>query len=169
MSDPLIMRPDFPEGYVDNPTHFLTWEEVEHKLIEAQHYWLGSVRPNGRPHAIPKWAVWVQGRIYFDGSPQTRHARNIVHNPFVTVHLESGEKAVIVEGVARALTPTPELAQALAHAYTDKYAAWGYAPPPDTWDQGGLFEIEPRTIIAWNRFMDDPTKFVFPATPAATL
>lgn len=166
MTPPDVMRPRFPEGYVNNPQRLMTWEEVESQLVAARHYWLGSVRPDGRPHAIPKWAVWVEGRAYFDGSPQTRHGRNIAQNPYVTLHLESGEKVVIVEGVAGAITPSRELAETLAHSYTAKYAAWGYAPTPDTWDEGGLFEIAPRTVIAWTSFTEDPTRFVFPSTGA---
>jgi nitroimidazol reductase NimA-like FMN-containing flavoprotein (pyridoxamine 5'-phosphate oxidase superfamily) len=106
--------------------------------------------------------VWVNGRLYFDGSPQTRHARNIAANPFISLHLESGEKAVIVEGTARELKPARELAVKVAQAYTGKYAAAGYSPQLDSWDAGGLFEITPHTVIAWNSFTDDPTKFVFP-------
>lgn len=165
MTTPHITRPYFPKGYVDNPIGLLTWEQVEAKLVEAKHYWLCSVRPNSRPHAIPKWAVWVNGRIYCDGSPQTRHARNIALNPFVSVHLESGEKAVIVEGTARDMKPAPALAVEVAKAYSVKYAAAGYSPEPDSWDAGGLVEIVPHTIIAWNSFTEDPTKFVFPTSP----
>jgi len=47
------------------------------RLDEAKNYWLCSVPPDGRPHVIPKWAVWVDDKIYYDGSPQTRHAKNI--------------------------------------------------------------------------------------------
>lgn len=161
MPTPKITRPQFPPGYVEHPKRLLQWEEIEQKLIEAKHYWLCSARPDGRPHSIPRWAVWFEGRIYYDGSPQTRHAQNIARNPHVSVHLESGEKAVILEGTSKEITPTPELAQQLAQAYSAKYAALGYAPDPHTWDNGGLFAITPRTVIAWNSFMDDPTKFVF--------
>ena len=163
MNTPQVTRPRFPKGYVDNPQRLLAWEPVAAGLAEAKHYWLCSVRPNSRPHAIPKWAVWVNARLYFDGSPETRHARNIAANPFVSVHLESGERAVILEGTAQEIRPTPDLAAAVAQAYAAKYAAAGYAPALDTWAAGGLFEITPRTVIAWTSFSEDPTKFVFPA------
>ena len=161
MTTPQVTRPHFPQGYVDNPKRFLSWEQVEQKLAEAKHYWLCSVRPNSRPHAIPKWAVWINGHIYFDGSPQTRHARNIEINPFVNVHLENGEKVVILEGTVKEIIPSPELAISIAQAYSAKYASSGYSPEPNTWEAGGLFEIKPHTVIAWNSFAEDPTKFVF--------
>jgi nitroimidazol reductase NimA-like FMN-containing flavoprotein (pyridoxamine 5'-phosphate oxidase superfamily) len=160
MMDPKISRPHFPPGYLENPKAFVPWGHVEKRLIEALHYWLCSVRPNGHPHAVPKWAVYVQGKIYFDGSPETRHARNISENPQVVLHLESGEDVIIVEGTAKASgKPAPELALQIAQAYANKYVTRGYAPEPSQWDEGGLFEITPRTVIAWTQFTDDPTRF----------
>jgi hypothetical protein len=135
---------------------------VEQRLAEAKNYWLCTVRPNGHPHVVPKWGVWVDGKIYFDGSPDTRHARNILENPAVALHLESGDEAVILEGTARAVQkPSPGLAGQVARAYSAKYAALGYAPGPDQWDNGGLYEISVRIALAWTKFTDDPTKFVF--------
>ena len=161
MNQPQITRPHFPEGYVDNPQAFVAWSYVEQRLTSAKNYWLCSTRPNGHPHAVPKWAVWVGDKIYFDGSPETRHARNIARNPQVTLHLESGDDVIIVEGEARMLPkPLPELAEKVAQAYVTKYAALGYSPKPDQWDNGGLFEITPHTVLAWTQFTEDPTKFV---------
>jgi nitroimidazol reductase NimA-like FMN-containing flavoprotein (pyridoxamine 5'-phosphate oxidase superfamily) len=162
MADPKITRPHFPKGYLEHPKAFLPWSHVEQRLSEAVHYWLCSVRPNGYPHAVPKWAVYVGGKIYFDGSPETRHARNIFENPHVVVHLESGEDVVIVEGIAKASgRPTPELAIELVKSYARKYAERGYIPEPHQWDEGGLFEIIPKTVMAWTQFTDDPTRFTF--------
>lgn len=162
MQPPVASRPRFPQGYVDHPTKWLSWSQVEQRLAEARHYWICSTRPNGRPHAIPKWAVWVDGRVFFDGSPETRHARNLAANPFVVLHLESGAEAVIVEGTAREIRrPAPELAAKIARAYAAKYAEMGYAPEPSQWDAGGLYQLTPRTVIAWTNFTENPTKFTF--------
>lgn len=125
---------------------------------EAKNYWLCSVYPDGRPHAIPRWAVFVDEKFYYDGSSKTRHARNIVENPRVSLHLESGDQVVILEGTARpAEKPSPGLAQ----AYRVKYAAHGYAPKPDQWDEGGLYVFTIQKAIARTNFLADPTKFVF--------
>ena len=161
MSQPQGVRPYFPEGYVDDPKSLLPWSHVEQRLTAAKNYWICSVRPNGKPHAIPVWAVWIDGSIYFDGSSKTRHARNIAQNPNVAIHLESGDEALIVEGVTQVLpTVTPELGKRLSQAYTKKYAKEGYAPKPDQWNDGGLFQVRPQVVLAWTTFKDDPTKFV---------
>lgn len=165
MSEPKISRPHFPKGYIDHPTALLPWSQVEQRLVEARNYWLGTVRPDGRPHVIPKWGVWVDGRFYCDGSPQTRHARNIALNPHVTLHLESGDNVVIIEGTAReAPRPTPQLGKKIAEAYRVKYASLGYAPEPTQWDEGGLYEVTPRLALAWTSFTQDPTRFEFEQT-----
>lgn len=161
MSAPLISRPQFPEGYLLDPKGLLSWEQVETRLVEARNYWLCTVRPNQRPHAIPLWGVWVEGKLYFDGSPQTRHARNIAANPQVSVHLESGDQVVILEGTAGETIPAIELAEKIAQAYGLKYASLGYSPAPDSWNAGGLFAVQPRKVIAWTSFTDDPTRFTF--------
>jgi hypothetical protein len=155
-------RPGFPKGYVDHPRSFLTWEWVARRLTESRHYWLCSVRPNGHPHVVPRWAVYLDGRIYYDGSPETRHSRNIESNPNVSVHLESGMEAIILEGMAQtAQRPSPELGTRLSQEYKRKYKELGYAPEPHSWDEGGLFVFTPRQCIAWTKFSEDPTKFIF--------
>lgn len=155
------MRPTFPKGYVDNPSSEVAWEYVEQRLRESLNYWLCTVRPNGRPHVIPRWGVYLDGKFYYDGSPETRHARNLESNPQASLHLESGSNVVIMEGVAQpAGKPDPEFAVRLAEAYRAKYAGEGYSPEPTQWDGGGLFVFTPRQCIAWTVFFENPTKFV---------
>ena len=157
-----ISRPKFPKGYVDKPTSYLTWDWVATQLTEARHYWLCSVRPNGRPHVVPRWGVFLDNKFYYDGSPETRHARNITENPCVTLNLENGEQAIILEGVSQpAGKPDPEFAKRLAEAIGKKYAERGYSPAPDQWDEGGLFVFTPHQCIAWTVFTENPTKFEF--------
>ena len=162
MTAPKISRPKFPPGYADKPASSLTWDWVAAQLAASLHYWLCSVRADGRPHAVPRWGVFIEDAFYYDGSPETVHARNIETNPNVTLHLESGEKAIIMEGISRgADKPNPAFADQLAKAIGEKYAALGYSPKPDQWDEGGLFVFTPRQCIAWTVFHDNPTKFVF--------
>jgi Pyridoxamine 5'-phosphate oxidase len=168
-----ITRPHFPPGYVEHPKAQVSWEQVAGQLREATHYWLCSVRPpsraaaragraDGRPHCVPRWGVYLDGKFYYDGSPETRHAQNILQNPHVSLHLESGEQAVILEGRSEpAGKPSAQLAERLSAAMCAKYADLGYAPGPEQWDQGGLYVFTPRQCIAWTVFTEDPTKFVF--------
>jgi hypothetical protein len=157
-----ITRPRFPKGYVDKPVSYLTWDWVAAQLAESKNYWLCSVRPTGTPHVIPRWGVFMDGRLYYDGSPETRHARNLEVNPYISVHLEDGMQAIILEGTSQpAGKPSPEFGKRLAREYGRKYKTLGYAPKPNSWDKGGLYVFTPRQCIAWSKFNEDPTKFIF--------
>lgn len=161
MAEPKVTRPYFPPGYVDNPRETVSWEYVVQRLSESKNYWISSVRPDGRPHTVPRWGVFLDGKFYYDGSPETRHARNIAENPHVTLHLESGDQAIIAEGTSVAAgKPTPELDRRLVEALGAKYTPFGYTPEPHQWDEGGLYVFTPRKVLAWTVFNVDPTKFV---------
>lgn len=136
--------PDTDEG-------LLPWEWAEDQLTRAENYWFATTRPDGRPHSSPTWAVWLDGKLYFDGSPEARRLKNIAANPNVSVHLESGKEVVIIEGTARMHSgaPSPDLAKRLAEAFAAKYKGYDYAPSPDQWDEGGLYVMEPRIGLGW--------------------
>lgn len=169
---PVRERPVFPEGYglPDNDEGLLTWAQVEERLVAAEHYWLATVRPDGRPHVIPRWGVWVDDRFYYDGAPTTVHARNLAANPACTLNLESGVESVIVEGISEPSRADADgLGARLAGAFA-KYHAAGYQPGSDSWsgaDGGGLRVLHPHRAMAWFSFPTDATRFRFPGRGAA--
>ena len=113
---------------------------------------------------MPAWAVWLDGTLYFEGSPATRRARNVASNPAVVVHLESGDEVVILEGEAREVgKPERVLAERLSAAFTAKYAPtkWEYRPTPEQWDRGGLWAMRPRRAFGWSDFPADTTRWQF--------
>jgi len=161
MKTPKLSRPKLPQGYADNPVSYVDWEWVAAQMNDAKHYWMCSVRPDGRPHVVPRWGVFIDNKFYYDGSPETRHAQNIMENSQVSLHLESGSQAVIMEGSSKpAGQPDPEFAKKLAEAISGKYTSDGYSPKPDQWDEGGLYVFIPRQCIAWTVFYENPTKFI---------
>ena len=165
-AQPSTDRPVLPEGYglPETSSGQLTWAQVEPHLEQAMHYWLSSVRPDGRPHSVPRWGVWMDGRFWYDGAPTTRHTRNVEVNPAVTLTLESGTQVVIVEGESVATRADPEgLGARLSQAFT-KYADSDYSPGSDSWsgqDGGGLRVITPHRVLAWFDFPKDCTRFSF--------
>jgi len=77
-----------------------SWAEVALRLAQARSYWIVTHRPDGRPHAAPVWGVWLDGRVCFSTSPSSVKARNLAADPRVTVHLESADNVVILDGTA---------------------------------------------------------------------
>jgi len=162
MNTPKISRPKLPKGYADNPASYVDWAWVAEQMTASKNYWLSSVRPNGHPHVVPRWGVFIDNKFYYDGSPETRHAQNIMKNPHVSLHLESGNQVVMMEGTSTpAEKPTPDFANQLAQAIGNKYSDQGYSPEPTQWDEGGLYVFTPRQCIAWTSFYENPTKFIF--------
>ena len=163
-------RPVFPEGYGIPPTTegMLSWGDVEARLVSSKHYWLATVRPDGRPHVVPRWGVWLDGRFWYDGAPTTVHARNLAANPACSLNLENGAEAVIVEGEsAPARVPAETLGARIAEAF-GKYHTMGYSPAADAWageDGGGLRVLPPRRAMAWFSFPTDATRFTFEPVP----
>ncbi len=158
-------RPTFPDGYglPETDEGLLEWSAIEPRLVESKHYWLSTVRPDGRPHSIPRWGVWLDEKFYYDGSPATRHARNAEANPACTLTLEDGLRPVIIEGTSHATRADGELGLSLSAAFA-KYHADGYSPGPDSWagdDGGGLRVFTPTMALAWTSFPTDATRFVF--------
>lgn len=170
---PTADRPRMPDGY-GVPEHadgLLPWDAVEARLRDSHVYWMATTRPDGRPHVVPRWGVWLDGRLHYDGSPATRHVRNLQANGNCVLHLEDGTRAAIFEGVAGpADPPGPDLGARISAEMHRKYGAEGYRPPPDAWDgedAGGLCAFTPHTGLAWHSFPADVTRFHFsPAGPS---
>ncbi|MEP6853061.1 MAG: pyridoxamine 5'-phosphate oxidase family protein [bacterium] len=164
-SPPVAQRPDFPDGYGLPATAegLLEWGVVERRLIDSLHYWLATVRPDGTPHVVPRWGVWLDGRFWYDGAPSTRHVRNLIHNSACALNLESGTEAVIVEGRSEATRADADgLGRRLAAEFV-KYHDSGYAPSADSWSEegGGLRVLTPHRALAWFNFPADATRFRF--------
>lgn len=163
---PIRSRPTMPDGY-GVPEHdegLLDWSWAVERLTTARNYWFCTTRPDGRPHAMPAWAAWVDGALYFDGSPETRRARNLAQNSAIVVHLESGDEVVVLEGEA-VYIPGAErgLAERLAAALAAKYAPT-YEPSPDTWNEGGLWSVRPTAAFGWTQFPANVTRWRWPRT-----
>ncbi len=164
-TEPKRGRPDLPKDY-GVPTGdegLLPWSWAVERLENARNYWFSTTRPDGRPHAMPAWAAWLDGQLYFEGSPETRRARNLAVNPAIVVHLESGDEVVILEGETRDVgRPERALAERLVAVFTAKYAAThDYRPALDQWDGGGLWVVHPRVAFAWNEFPTAMTRWTF--------
>ena len=43
--------------------------------------WVCSTRPDGRPHAMPVWALWIDGALWFSTDPSSYKARNLARSP----------------------------------------------------------------------------------------
>src|SRR5579859_981547 len=124
--EPQRSRPVLPRDYgvPETEAGMVSWSWAVEQLEQARNFWFSTTRPDGRPHAMPAWAVWLDGALYFDGSPETRRGRNLAANPAIVVHLESGDRVVVLEGDAvDAGRPEPQLAARLVATFEANYGA----------------------------------------------
>ena len=161
---PQVSRPHMPPIYgvpqVDEG--LLPWSHVHQRLSEAKRYWISTVDMNSQPYATPIDGLWLAGKLYFGGSPQTRWSKNLAQNSSLCVHLESGLDVVILRGEAAALpNMEQQLAETLAQASYEKY---GYAPKPEEYMKSdGVYAFQPRIVLAWMQFPQDVTKWILAA------
>jgi nitroimidazol reductase NimA-like FMN-containing flavoprotein (pyridoxamine 5'-phosphate oxidase superfamily) len=149
-------------GMSNDKKGLLSWEHVRTRMNAAKHYWICTVRADGRPHATPVDGLWLDDVLYFGGHPDTRWRQNLASNPYINVHLESASDVVILRGRARPLSkPTAELKATLAKASKDKY---GYGPPPEAYDAGGVYSFRASVVLAWEHFPKDATRWQFQDT-----
>jgi hypothetical protein len=127
----------------------LEWAWVEEQCTGSRNYWVCTTRADGRPHAMPVWGLWLDGRVVFSTDPSSLKARNFLARPEVVVHLESGDDVVVIEGRVE------EMDRALLPAFLDAYEA-KYDYRPNAEQTEGVYQVRPERVLAW-RETDFPT------------
>ena len=104
---------------------------------------LGTSRPDGRPHAAGIGALWHEGDLYFTSGPGTRKARILAANPACTISMSLEGIDLVFEGDAARVTDNKTLeavaelyrqggwpAEVEGDAFTAPYSAPSAGPPP---------------------------------------
>src|SRR6186713_682729 len=78
----------------------IEWAGVEALVRSTRSMVLSTVRPDGRPHAMPIWFWWDDGRLYFITARTTQKARNLADQPWVVAHFGDGDDVLFAEGRA---------------------------------------------------------------------
>lgn len=155
-ASPRASRPHMPGyGVPKSKKGMVEWAWAEEQLKTAKVYWVASVRPDGRPHSVPIWGNWLDGRFFFGGGDQTRHIRNLATNPAIVVHLESGDNVVIVEALAEKAVGLD--ADLLARLEADSRAKYGMGGGGTE----GIWVARPTTGFAWKDGLGSATRFTF--------
>jgi PPOX class probable F420-dependent enzyme len=161
VTEPRAERPGFPAGYgiSEAPTE-AAWADAVTRLDAARNYWVVTTRPDGRPHAMPVWGLWLDDAVVFSTDPDSRKGRNLAARPELVVHLESGDDVVILEGRAQVVTDDA-LLRRFSDAYFEKYG-WRVEPGPGF----GIYALRPRVAYTWRErdFPETATRWMFPSS-----
>jgi hypothetical protein len=106
-------------------------------------FFLGTVGPDGRPHAAGVGAAWLAGDVYFTSGPGTRKSRHLAANPACTMSARLSDIDLVLDGVAERVTDRATLEQVVAlyrdggwpaevdgDALTAPFSAPSAGPPP---------------------------------------
>jgi len=118
---------------------------AEPRLLEAQNIWLATVRADGRPHLIPIWFVWHEGKIWISMGRGTQKHRNLQKNDQVALSLEDGLHPVIFEGTA-VESDDPTNRDTMAPRFKKKYD-WDFRTDDEA--DWLLIAVTPHKILSW--------------------
>ncbi|MBA2633686.1 MAG: pyridoxamine 5'-phosphate oxidase family protein [Chloroflexi bacterium] len=132
-------------------TQPLEWQAAVAKFEEGGWFWLATVRPNGRPHAMPCFAAWSGSSFFVASKGSARKSRNLDANGSCVLTKDVGDIHIIVEGLASRVTDEATLRRA-AEAMMRIYE-WPTRPVGDELDDYGaptsggppyrIYEIRP--------------------------
>ena len=150
----------------------LLWSRARDRLATSSSrdapFFLGTTRPDGRPHAARVGALWHDDTLYFTSGAGTRKSRNLAASPACTIATSLEGIDLVMEGEASRVTDQPTLealaslyrqggwpAEVEGEAFTAPYSAPSAGPPP--WDLYrftfhtvfGVATVEPYGATRW--------------------
>ncbi len=143
----------------DEGTGLLPWQWAEERLVSSRNYWVVSLWPDGRPHAMPVWGLWHERAFWFSSSKGSRKARNLAADPRCVVTTEDAADPVIMEGSAELVTEPVALATMLAleNAKYDTNYTIDLLDP----DVNSVYRVRPRWAFGLRHddFTGSPTRW----------
>jgi Pyridoxamine 5'-phosphate oxidase len=134
----------------------LPWKWAADRLKKSRQYWIATTRPDGSPHLMVIWGVWLGESFWFSTGARSRKARNLAENPKCVIGTDDAAEAVILEGEVELIDAQHGDLAKLAKAYEKKYA-WNLremAQPVYRFRPSvgfGLFEKKfEQTATRWN-------------------
>jgi nitroimidazol reductase NimA-like FMN-containing flavoprotein (pyridoxamine 5'-phosphate oxidase superfamily) len=160
--DPASSRPYMPGYGIVGPLEgrgLLPWSWAEERLVQSHDYWLATVRPDGSPHVMPVWGVWMEGAAWWSSSHQSRKARNMASDPRAVITTDNPRQPVVVEGTAELIFEDQVI---------ERFTAWVNAKY-DTdlavsfFTENACFRLDPRWVFSLDdeEFIGTPTRWVF--------
>jgi nitroimidazol reductase NimA-like FMN-containing flavoprotein (pyridoxamine 5'-phosphate oxidase superfamily) len=135
-----------PEYGVDTPDwQALPWEWAAERLAGYRNYWVVTVSPDGRPHALPVWGLWSEDdqRFAFSCAPGSRKRRNLDANPHVTVAGDDTVECISLEGTAGPVGDETRQ-EAWIERYLTKYRPMSPELTADFLRQNAFLEVVPE-------------------------
>jgi len=119
---------------------------------------VGSLLPDGAPHVVPLWFVWLTDGLYASSRTESRVWRNLSRDPRVSLTVHRGEAwteqaGALLSGTAQLLgREHPDAKKALS-AWFEKYrselSGFGFAAYAEQVRQPVVFRVRPDSLATW--------------------
>jgi PPOX class probable F420-dependent enzyme len=164
MAEPIASRPHMP-GYgtldAEQGTGLLPWSWARERLERSHDYWVATTRPDGRPHVMPVWGVFVDGEFWFSSGRKSRKARNLAANPACAITTDNAYEPVVIDGTAEVVFDSAGIGgfvTAINAKYKTDYSIDFFNPA-----ENACFRVRPSWAFALleSDFTGSPTRWVF--------
>lgn len=122
LGEPEAMRPTVP-GYEFSARKggLLPWKWAADRLKRSRQYWIATSRPDGAPHMMVIWGLWLEDGFWFSTASTSRKGRNLAQNPKCVIGTDDAAEAVILEGTVEAIDAQRPEHERFAILYEKKY------------------------------------------------
>ncbi len=114
--------------------------------------------PDGRPHVVPLWFVWLEDAVFVSCRQGSRVWRNVMRDPWVVLQFDRGRAwnelaGGLVHGRAESLVPEQPEARRPLSAWFEKYRGAlggdGFTRYAEDVPRPGLLRVHPDRVITW--------------------
>jgi len=131
----------------------LSTAEVDDFLASQRTARLATTGPDGTPHVVPLWYVWVDGVLYVNTTRGNRSVRNLQSNPRAAATVDDGTtyddlRGVVLTGPVREAADDPRLPE-VRSLFGNRYFG-GNPPPFDLWRNRLFLRLDPERIASWD-------------------
>jgi PPOX class probable F420-dependent enzyme len=142
-------------------TGLLPWSWARERLERSHDYWVATTRPDGRPHVMPVWGVFVDGEFWFSSGRKSRKARNLAANPACAITTDNAYEPVVIDGTAEVVFDSAGIGgfvTAINAKYKTDYSIDFFNPA-----ENACFRVRPSWAFALleSDFTGSPTRWVF--------
>lgn len=126
---------------------------------------VGSIDPDGAPHVVPLWFVWLQDAVFVTCREGSRVSRNLRRDPRTALEFDRGrawteQAGALVRGRAEFLPEDHPSTRRAISAWFEKYrellSGRGFAAYTGQVERPLLMRVRPERIAVWDHAAPRP-------------
>jgi PPOX class probable F420-dependent enzyme len=131
----------------------LSDEELAEFLVAQRTVRLATLDPDGAPHLIPLWFVWLDGSVFMNTTQGNATVRNLERDARATATVDDGEvyaelRGVVLHGRAVRADDDPRLDE-VERRWSNKYVG-GNPVPFRRWRNRLFLRLDPERLTSWD-------------------